>query len=215
MSGDDTWVSLSALQHLLFCERQATLIHVERQWRDDLATTAGRLLHERVDAPGRDHRPGVRVERALHLTSERLRLNGRADLVEYHPAPAGGGDVPFPVEVKRGSSQARLADRVQLCAQALCLEEMHGVPVPAGALFSGARHRRVLVTFDAALRRTTEEAVQRMHHLLRARHVPRVSRQPKCERCSLEPVCLPAVTGNPGRAAAHLRALLEVDESSP
>lgn len=204
------WVSLSALQHLLYCERQAALIHVEQLWREDVNTASGRLLHERVDLPGHDARPGRRVERAVRLGSERLRISGRADLVEYHPdATSPTGWRPFPVEVKRARRKSSEADRVQLCAQALCLEEMHGVEVPEGALYFGAQHRRQAVTFDPALRARTEEAIAQMHGLLAQRRVPLVPRAPKCATCSLEPLCLPHVTAGQRRVSDYLRQLVE------
>ncbi|AGC48885.1 CRISPR-associated Cas4 family protein [Myxococcus stipitatus DSM 14675] len=210
MEPRETWVALSALQHLLFCERQAALIHVERLWVEDVNTAQGRLLHERVDLPGHDARPGRRVERAVRLGCQRLRLTGRADLVEYHPdgtSPTGWR--PFPVEVKRARRKSEEADRVQLCAQALCLEEMHGVDVPEGALFHGAEHRRQAVRFDARLRTLTEDAVARMHELLARCQVPAVPRAPKCEKCSLESMCLPQVTAGQRRASDHLRRMVE------
>ncbi|WP_237078963.1 CRISPR-associated protein Cas4 [Myxococcus xanthus] len=177
MSTDrETWVALSALQHLLYCERQAALIHVERQWREDVNTASGRLLHERVDLPGHDARAGRRVERAVLLGSQRLRVSGRADMVEYQPDATGAGWRPYPVEVKRGRRKALEADRVQLCAQALCLEEMHGVDVPEGALFYGTEHKREVVRFDARLRQRTEDAIARMHEVLRRQEVPVVAR---------------------------------------
>ncbi|XXF79372.1 CRISPR-associated protein Cas4 [Myxococcaceae bacterium GXIMD 01537] len=211
MSTDgDTWVALSALQHLLFCERQAALIHVERAWREDVSTASGRLLHERVDLPGHDARRGRRVERAVLLGSARLRVAGRADLVEYQPDPdCPSGWRPFPVEVKHARRKPLEADRVQLCAQALCLEEMHGVDVPEGALYSGKQHRRHPVSFDAALRRATEDAIARMHELLRGRLVPIVARAPKCDGCSLEPLCLPHVTAGQRPVRDYLHARVE------
>ncbi|WP_426744430.1 CRISPR-associated protein Cas4 [Myxococcus faecalis] len=210
-SARETWVALSALQHLLFCERQAALIHVEQLWREDVRTATGRLLHERVDLPGHDARPGRRVERAVRLGCERLRLVGRADLVEYHPeASSPTGWRPYPVEVKRAKRKSLEADCVQLCAQALCLEEMHGVPVPEGALFHGAQHRRQVIVLDARLRARTEEAVARMHELLARGSVPVVARAPKCESCSLEPLCLPHVTAGQRRASEHLRRMVEL-----
>ncbi|WP_163869945.1 CRISPR-associated protein Cas4 [Myxococcus eversor] len=206
----ETWVALSALQHLLFCERQAALIHVEQLWREDVNTALGRLLHERVDLPGHDARPGCRVERAVRLGCSRLRVSGRADLVEYHPDPASPmGWRPYPVEVKRGRRKSHDADAVQLCAQALCLEEMHGVEVPEGALFHGAEHRRRAVLFDARLRARTEEAIARMHELLARRCVPVVPRAPKCAACSLEPMCLPQVTAGQRSVSEHLRRMVE------
>ena len=214
MSAPEDVVALSGLQHLVFCERQAALIHVERLWQEDAATAAGRLLHERADVPGRDQRAGVRVERSVSLCCERLRLAGRADTVEYHrDAAAPGGWRPFPVEYKRGRMKDQLADQVQLCAQALCLEEMHGAAIAQGALFYGASHRRVLVELDPALRERTEAAARRLHELVATRTVPRVPRQPKCSKCSLESLCLPQVTEAGGRAAAYLARLASPEET--
>ncbi len=204
----DDLVALSGLQHVVFCERQAALIHVERVWRENVATTEGNLLHTRVDLPGADNRRGVRVHRAVALRSDRLGIAGVADAVEYHAdASDPGGVRPFPIEYKRGRAQQRLADQVQLCAQALCLEEMHGVSVPRGALYYGQSHRRVDVAFDEALRARTEEAARRLHALIRARVVPRAALAPKCKSCSLAPVCMPEITGGGERASAYLARL--------
>jgi CRISPR-associated exonuclease Cas4 len=209
-SESDTGLALSALQHLLYCERQAALIHVERVWVEDAATASGRLLHERADVPGADHRRGMRVVRSLELRCERLGLLGRADTVEYHPEPSlPGGVRPFPVEYKRGRLKHELADRVQLCAQALCLEEMHGVPVPQGALYYDASHRRRPVDFDLALRELTEAAVRRLRELVEQREVPAPQPGPKCVRCSLRPTCLPEAVAHRERAREHLRRLME------
>ncbi|HMB52207.1 MAG TPA: CRISPR-associated protein Cas4 [Thermoanaerobaculia bacterium] len=161
---------LSALQHLVFCERQFALIHVERQWADNPLTVDGKALHEQADAGGSETRGDVRILRGLALRCERLALVGKADVVELHRT--GGGDGarlpgadgcwrPFPVEYKRGRPKLHDADRVQLCAQAFCLEEMLAVPVPAGALFYGKTRRREEVAFDPALRQRTETAAAR------------------------------------------------------
>lgn len=204
------------MQHVIYCDRQAALIHVERVWVEDAATAAGRQLHERAHLPGADNRRGVRVERDVPLVSERLGLIGRADTVEYHPDPAVPRGVrPFPVEFKRGSIKKLLADRVQLCAQAMCLEEMHGIAIPGGALYYGASHRRVAVTFDEPLRRATEAAAARFHELVARREVPRRGREPRCRTCSLEPVCMPDVTADGGRAGRHLAALLRAEDAGP
>jgi|HubBroStandDraft_6_1064221.scaffolds.fasta_scaffold390330_2 CRISPR-associated exonuclease Cas4 len=201
-------VALSGLQHLVYCERQAALIHVERLWAEDVATAEGRILHERADLPGTDNRRGVRVHRAVTLRSDRLGVSGRADVVEYHAdASVPSGFRPFPVEFKRGRMKNELADRVQLCAQAMCLEEMHGVGVPEGALFYGKSHRRVAVSFDAALRERTEAAARRLHELVRTHTVPPPEPGPKCRSCSLESQCLPDVTAARGRARAYLERL--------
>ncbi|OJH37896.1 CRISPR-associated protein Cas4 [Cystobacter ferrugineus] len=213
LSEADNALPLSALQHLLYCERQTALIHVERVWVEDGATAAGRLLHDRADTPGADRRRGLRVVRSLELRCERLGLFGRADTVEYHPEPAIPGHLrPFPVEYKRGRLKNESADRVQLCAQALCLEEMHGVPVLQGAIYYDASHRRCLVDFDRTLRERTEAAVQRLRELIVRREVPRPQPGPKCNRCSLRPACLPETIAHHERAREYLRSLMEASD---
>ncbi|NUQ76369.1 MAG: CRISPR-associated protein Cas4 [Polyangiaceae bacterium] len=214
LSEADDFLPLSALQHLLYCERQAALIHIERAWREDGATAEGRVFHERADLPGGEVRHGVRTARAVPLRSARLRLHGRADVVEYHRDDSNPGAPrrPVPVEYKRGRVKELLADRVQLCAQAMCLEEMHGVVVGRGALFYGASHRRVEVQIDDELRRVTEEAARRLHELFGAGVVPRAEPGPKCRRCSLEPICLPEVTSGAGRESAYLSRLVSAPE---
>ncbi|EYF05345.1 CRISPR-associated protein Cas4 [Chondromyces apiculatus] len=209
LSETDALVALSGLQHLVFCERQAALIHVEQVWREDGATAAGRVLHERADLPGGERRRGVRVERSVMLCSRRLGVYGRADAVEYHPDRAvPGGHRPFPVEYKRGKQKHLLADQVQLCAQAMCLEEMHALDVLRGALFYGESHRRVEVTFDPALREATASAARRLHQLVAERLVPAVAEAPRCRKCSLAPSCLPSVTAAPDRARRYLQTLI-------
>jgi CRISPR-associated exonuclease Cas4 len=208
LSEADDLVALSGLQHLVFCERQAALIHVERIWREDVSTAEGRILHERADLPGAENRRGVRVVRAVTLRSDRLGISGRADVVEYHTdAGAPSGARPYPVEYKRGRAKHQLADQVQLCAQAICLEEMHGAAVLEGALFYGKTHRRVVVRFDAELRARTEDAARRLRALIRAGCVPPAEPAPKCRTCSLEPLCMPDATAARGRARAHLERL--------
>lgn len=213
-SESDELVALSALQHLVFCERQAALIHVERVWREDGATAEGRVLHERVDLPGVASTDSTRIARSVELRCHRLHLSGRADVVEYRRDDSlSGGWRPFPVEYKRGTAKHKLADLVQLCAQALCLEEMHACQVPRGALFYGASHRRMEIEFDAELRAETEKAARRMHALIREGIVPRVSVAPKCKSCSLLSVCLPDVTGPGERSRALLDALFQEAQS--
>jgi CRISPR-associated exonuclease Cas4 len=208
--GEEDLLPLSALQHLVYCERQAALIHVERVWQEDAATALGRLVHERVDVPGREHRRGVRVARGVALCSARLGVSGRADVVEYHWDPGtAGGWRPFPVEFKRGRTKRLLADRVQLCAQAMCLEEMHGLGIPGGALFYDASHRRIDVPFDDELRCATDRAARRLHEMVKARVVPRAVPGPRCRACSLEPLCLPEATAAGRAARVYLQRLLE------
>ena len=192
---------LSALQHLLFCERQCALIHVERLWEENRFTAEGRVLHEKVDEGRGESRPGVRITRSLQLRSEALGLHGVADVVELHRG-ADGGWLPFPVEYKRGKPKAHDADLVQLCAQAMCLEECFGTPVPQGALFYGQTRRRLDVVFDEGLRNLTTQTAARLHELIDGGVTPRAVREKKCEACSLLEVCLPDAMSRPRGAAA-------------
>src|SRR6185312_5790840 len=147
-------IPLSALQHAVYCLRQAALIHLERLWAENRFTAEGKVLHISADDPGRRKMRGIRRVNALPLASKRLGIAGVADLVEFRRL--GDAEVPFPIEIKRGKAKLHRADEVQLCAQALCLEEMTGSAVPQGALFYGETKRRVVVAFDAELRQLTE-----------------------------------------------------------
>lgn len=178
-------IPVSALQHYLFCPRQCALIHVERIWTEDAATAQGRLLHERVDAGGPDRRAGVRIERGLTLRSIALGLSGKADVVEFH------GKTPYPVEYKRGRPKSHRADEVQLCAQALCLEEMFAVPVPEGALFYGQTRKRLTVVFDEPLRALTRDTAAACAAMIAKGRTPAPVKTPACRRCSLFDDCQP------------------------
>jgi len=196
MYSEDDLIPLSALQHILFCERQCALIHIEQMWNENLFTAEGRIMHERVDEAGRESRGDVRVEFAMPLRSLRLGLIGKADVVEFHRKLASQNAkspewVPFPVEYKRGKPKKDNCDRVQLCAQALCLEEMLDVEIPSGALFYGKTRRRKDVNFDNALRQETESAANRLHKLIESGKTPNPVYTPKCKSCSFFHVCLP------------------------
>lgn len=189
---EDGLIPLSALQHYLFCPRQCALIHVEQLWAEDVATAEGRLLHERADAGGREGRPGVRIARGVALRSAALGVAGKADVVEFHGAGKGQRGRPFPVEYKRGKPKAHRADEVQLCAQAICLEEMFGAEVPDGALFYGVTRRRQPVAFDADLRALTALIAAETRAMIAALATPRPVHTPACRRCSLLTLCQPA-----------------------
>lgn len=205
-SEDDDLVPISALQHFAFCERQCALIHLERVWAENELTAEGRVVHERVDLPGLS--AAGRIARGVQLRSDRLGLVGRADVVEFlPPADTGGTDVPFPVEFKRGRSSGRLADRVQLCAQAIALEEMTRVVVPRGALFYYASRRRVPVEFDAELRAYTEDIAARVRAMLQSGVLPKANLLAKCARCSMREACQPLGPGE-GNARQFLRDLV-------
>jgi len=178
---------ISGLQHLAFCPRQWGLIHVEQAWAENRLTAEGRLLHEKADSGTDELRDGVRIVRGLMLESHSLGLVGRADVVEFRPAP-------FPVEYKRGKAKPTDCDLVQLCAQALCLEEMLGSPVPAGAIFYGEPRRRTEVEFNTALRQRTSQLAEQMHVLYAAGVTPAARPGPYCRNCSLASLCLPEAT---------------------
>lgn len=186
-------IPLSALQHYLFCPRQCALIHVERLWAEDVATMEGRLLHEAVDAGFGESRLGVRIARGLALRSFALGVAGRADVVEFR------GAQPFPVEYKRGKPKNHRADEVQLCAQALCLEEMLNCAVPEGALFYGEKRRRHPVAFDPELRALTSEVARATRQMIQDNCLPAAKLMPACKKCSLEPLCRPAQFGRTPR----------------
>jgi CRISPR-associated exonuclease Cas4 len=219
---EDDLLPLSALQHLVFCERQCALIHLEQVWEDNPLTVQGQQLHEKVDGGIGESRGDLRVARGLPLRSFRLGLAGRADAVELHRLPAdepgallpdGSGPWrPFPVEYKRGEPKAHRADEVQICAQALCLEEMLNAPVPAGALFYGEPRRRQDLSFDRELRELTEQTAERLHRMIASGVTPPPVREPKCDRCSLIGICLPAAPSHSARA--YLSALVR-DEPLP
>ena len=200
MYDENDLLPISALQHLIFCERRCALIHVERMWAENRLTAEGRLLHDRAHAASSESRNGVRIVRALRLRSLRLGLIGVADVVEFR------GRTPFPVEYKRGKPKPDACDEVQLCAQALCLEEMLTCSVSAGALFYGKTRRRKDVKLDDALRSKTENAAERLHALIRRGEIPPAVFEPKCAHCSLKDLCMPALKRS---AIGYLREQIE------
>jgi len=192
---DDDPIPISAIQHAVYCLRQAALIHIERLWEENRLTTEGRVLHEATQEPGARYSRGLRRVSAMPLASRRLELAGVADVVEFHRA-AQGEETPYPVEYKRGKPKAHRADEAQLCAQGLCLEEMTGRPVPEGALFYGETRRRVVVAFDDELRRVTEHAAAALRELFASGHTPAAEYEArKCGACSLKDLCRPQIGG--------------------
>ena len=190
---DDATLPLSALQHYLYCPRQCALIHVEKVWSENRFTAEGRLMHARADSGTPGRRGGVAEDRAVPLRSERLGLYGVADVVEMRPGP-DGREVPYPVEYKRGSPKVEDWDRVQLCAQAMCLEGMLGVGVPEGAIFYGKPRRRERVVFDADLRGLVERTCAEMRAMIESGTLPDAIRGKRCRGCSLKDACMPGVS---------------------
>jgi CRISPR-associated exonuclease Cas4 len=207
MEDDDLLIPLSTLEHWSFCKRQCGLIHLEGLWAENVRTVEGKQLHEKVDLPGLEQRPGLRLARALSLKSERHGLIGKADLVVFYDDPAyPDTGRPFPVEYKRSSRNTFRHAELQLCAQALCLEEMLGVPVPAGALYYGASRRRREVLFDDLLRLATLESIRSIRNMLESGRTPPTEFGKKCGECSLVKLCLPELPG-PGALDHYFRSL--------
>src|SRR3989338_9473354 len=197
MYSEDDLLPVSALQHLLFCERQCALIHIEQAWSENLFTAQGRILHEKVHSETAERRKDMRVEYGMPLRSLRLGVVGKADGVEFHRGPDGGstalttgGRCPFPVGYKRGRKKPDNRDNVQLCAPALCLEEMLGVSIPCGAIYYGKERHRTDVEFDEALRKETEETAARLRRLIDSGRTPPPVYEEKCDTCSLMGICL-------------------------
>jgi CRISPR-associated exonuclease Cas4 len=209
---EDDLLMISALQHLLFCPRQCALIHIEQQWTENRYTAEGRIMHERVDEVGKESRGRIRTVFGLPLRSLRLGLSGRADAVEYHRE---GDDTassvwrPFPVEYKRGKPKKNDSDLVQLCAQAICLEEMHSCAVPEGAMYYGKPRRRLAVVFNDALREKTRDAARRLHELVDSGRTPQARYEKKCDSCSLISLCMPKVTGTYRSVRGYMSKVLE------
>jgi len=204
MFTEDELLPISALQHTVYCERQAALIHVERLWDENVHTIEGHHLHDRVDDEGNEKRGDVRILRSLALRSLKYGLVGIADVVEVRNGP--NGRIPFPIEYKKGKPKRSRADEVQLCAQALCLEEMFEIEVPSGALFYGKPRRRTQVSIDDDLRRITIAAAARFREIAATGMTPRAVFGPKCRDCSLAHQCQPrAVTRS---AARYLEGIL-------
>lgn len=191
MYSEDELLPLSALQHFIFCRRQCGLIHIEQAWAENLFTAEGRIMHDKVHEEGDEERRGVKIERGLSLRSLELGLSGKADVVEFYRSQDGKTAVPFPVEYKRGKPKSDISDKVQLCAQAICLEEMLKTPVSRGALFYGKTRHRLDIVFDENLRNKTKEAAYQLHEFVDAGVSPPPVYLPKCDSCSFFDMCLP------------------------
>ncbi len=184
-------IYLSRLQHYLFCPRQFALIELENIWSENQFTAEGQVLHQRVNQADQEKRKDIRTVWALRLSHIELGIEGVADVVEYHKQ-ANGSETPFPIEYKRGKPKTHRADEVQLCAQALCLEDMHGVTVPQGALFYGEVRRRNAVIFDTELRDLTRNTILACRAIVQTQCTPSADYQSKkCNACSLIDLCHP------------------------
>ena len=200
---EDDLISLSALQHFVYCQRQCALIHIEQAWSENLFTAEGRIMHEKADSNKYESRPNVRIDYSVPLRSLELGLIGKADVVEFHRIENGEWR-PFPVEYKRGKPKADDCDRVQLCAQAICLEKMLNVEIAEGALFYGRTKRREDVVFDKRLRTETEDIARKVHELIASGITPKAEFSKKCEKCSLLDLCMPRTCSRKRSASNYL-----------
>ena len=223
MSIEDDYQPIRALNDLLYCERRCALHRIENVWVDNAHTTAGTLSHERADRPVDWKCGDGREVHGMWLKSDRLRLVGKADVVEFHPVGQASHtdcqagkpdlrlhDVPYPVEYKRGKRKKWDNDDVQLCAQALCLEEMLGVAVPRGAIFHIKTKRRREVEFNPALRDKTEATARRLHELIESGITPPAVLKPQCQGCSLVELCLPKLLSRPNPIKTYMRSLWSI-----
>jgi len=228
MYHEDDLLPISALQHLAFCERQWALIHLEGAWAENRLTAEGRNLHDRAHLQETESRGNLRIARGLRLRSLRLGLSGIADVVEFHrielesvtsgvslPGVRGQWQ-PRPVEYKRGRPKLGPYDEIQLCAQALCLEEMLGAVIPAGDLFYGEPRQRSEVAFNSDLREQTEKLAERLHQLTQIGKTPFARYEKKCDSCSIYDLCLPKGIAKAHTVGAYIsQAIAQHDGEEP
>lgn len=187
MFTEDQLLPLSALQHWLYCPRQCGLIHLEQVWAENKFTAEGQVLHKKAHEGEDESKAGVRITRSMSVRSLVLGISGQCDIVEFH-----GDARVVPVEYKRGKPKSHQADEVQLCAQAMCLEEMLGVTVSTGSLFYGEKKRRTAIQFDAPLRQLVSETAAVLHAMIDSRETPLAEyNSRRCDACSLIDLCQP------------------------
>lgn len=215
---EEDFLQLSGLQHFAFCRRQWALIHLEQQWQENLRTVEGSILHERAhDEDFREKRGSLLIVRGLRIFSASLGVSGSCDVVEFRADPNGislhgteGLWLPRPVEYKRGVSKTEDVDRLQLCCQAMCLEEMLACPIPEGCLYYGQTRRRERVSLTEELRQSVREMLAEMHEYARRGHTPKVKPAKHCNACSLKSLCLPVLCREKS-AQAYLDTRLSED----
>lgn len=205
MYSEDELLPISALQHFVFCPRQCALIYIEQVWTENLLTAEGRILHEKTHEERIETRDGIRIERGIFLRSEKLGLIGKADVVEFHKPDEGGEWKAFPVEYKHGKPKNNNCDKIQLSAQALCLEEMLKTDIPAGALFYGKTRHRLDVEFTRELREETMDTVVRLRKFISSGLTPAPAYNKKCESCSLLSICMPRIMQNAASVKQYIR----------
>lgn len=218
---EEDLIPLSAIQHMAFCPRQCALIHIERFWEENIFTAEGNLFHEKAHSKEKELRGDKLIVRGLRIRSIKLGLIGKADVVEFQRNGEGikikdfpGFWVPFPVEYKRGRKKTASWDRIQLCAQALCLEEMLKIKIEQGALYYGQTRRREEVVLERNLRLETIKTIEKTRKIIFNKIVPPPKYQKKCKTCSLKVGCLPKITGkSPRKSYIEENLLILLDET--
>ena len=191
MFTEDDFIHINALQHYMFCRRQCALVYVEDVWQENVLTIRGSILHEKIDSENYETRRGVKSVFNLRIHSYRLGIVGKCDVVEFRKGASA--TLVTPVEFKAGKPKCDNTDKVQLCAQVLCLEEMLSTTIPEAEFFYGKIRRRVPVEMDSSLREQTENVVQGVRELLSKQIVPKMEYHSHCRSCSLEQICMPKV----------------------
>lgn len=195
MYTEDELLPISALQHYIFCPRQCSLIHIEQAWAENRLTAEGRIMHENPHEGRCDKRKDCKITRGLLLYSRELGLSGKADVVEFYRNTATGQWNSFPVEYKRGKPKSDNSDKIQLCAQAMCLEEMLHVQIKTGALFYGITKHRLEVVFNPVLREETKRTAEQLHAFIKAGETPAPAYTSRCRACSFIDSCMPKIIG--------------------
>ncbi|MBI4651799.1 CRISPR-associated protein Cas4 [Candidatus Desantisbacteria bacterium] len=208
---DEEFVMISALSHYMYCQRRCALVHIEQAWVENVFTAEGRIMHDKAHEENFEIRKNIKIERGIPLRSNELGLNGKADVVEFHKDEFDKW-IPFPVEYKRGKSKSDNSDKVQLCAQALCLEEILNVKIPCGALFYGQTKRREDVNFDESLRIETKETIKKVYELVMTKITPKAEYSKKCKECSLLEICLPKTFEKRTTVANYLKDIIKSSE---
>lgn len=214
---EEDFLNLAGLQHFAFCRRQWALIHIEQQWSENLRTAEGQILHENAHDPfSAEKRGEVLISRGMAVFSRTLGVNGVCDVVEFHASPKGvelagrdGKWLPVPVEYKRGTPKENDADNLQLCCQAMCLEEMLLCSrIPKAYLYYGETARRTAVPLNDVLREKVRSLLAEMHELYAQSYTPRVKPTKSCNACSLKNLCLPKLC-RAGSASEYIHKRLE------
>ena len=216
---EDDYLMISGIQHFKFCRRQWALIHIEQQWADNVHTVIGELMHKRVHDPYlREKRKDIVIARALPVSSRAMGVSGECDVVEFHRCDDGirlhghrGLFSVYPIEYKKGRSKLTEEDKLQLAAQAMCLEEMFSTEVPEGAIFYGESRRREIVDITSDLRTEDEKMFEEMHQYYNRHYTPKVKYSKSCNACSLKDICLPKL-GKAISVKRYLDQMLEEQE---